>query len=190
MPKEFGSTKRSHYQKNKRDQLWNALLLLLENKPLGEISIQNICETAMIHRTTFYNHFYGIFDLLRYGTEQMASELIPEDMIDFNADKMSEHIICIIMKHKNVLSNLTKTDFKNELLNATDKVFEEYTYKAIAAVKDNYRLNLPMELTAKFFCAGLSRALFYWINKPNISERELKRQAGQIIQLIKRNCTT
>lgn len=47
-----------------KTMLKSALLELLQKKPLGKISIREICETAQINRTTFYKHYGSQADLL------------------------------------------------------------------------------------------------------------------------------
>ncbi|MFC7558721.1 TetR/AcrR family transcriptional regulator [Paenibacillus farraposensis] len=46
--------------------LWSALgeLLLDPKKEFSSITINEICEKAMVHRTTFYKHFVDKYDLL------------------------------------------------------------------------------------------------------------------------------
>ena len=41
--------------------LSDALLKLLEEKNFDEIKLTEICELAMVHKTTFYNHFKSSF---------------------------------------------------------------------------------------------------------------------------------
>ncbi len=45
--------------------LKNALLKLMKEKPLNQISILEICETAQINRTTFYKYYGSQADLLK-----------------------------------------------------------------------------------------------------------------------------
>ena len=40
-----------------RKLLSTALFDLLESTPYEKISVMDICEKAMVHRATFYNHF-------------------------------------------------------------------------------------------------------------------------------------
>ena len=43
----------------------NALLELLEQKELSNISVTAVCETADVHRSTFYKYYDSPADLLR-----------------------------------------------------------------------------------------------------------------------------
>jgi len=53
--------------------LWEALFdLMTEKKKLfSKITIDQICEKAMVHRSTFYKHFDDKFRLLEYGLNQI-----------------------------------------------------------------------------------------------------------------------
>lgn len=62
-------------QKRTRKFLVNALLELLEERPFSEISVVDICERAMVHRTTFYAHFDDKQALLRYTVTQLQADL-------------------------------------------------------------------------------------------------------------------
>ena len=46
--------------------LANAMLELLKNKNFDQIRVTEICNKAMIHKTTFYNHFEDKYELLNY----------------------------------------------------------------------------------------------------------------------------
>jgi len=61
-------------------------------------------------------------------------------------------------------------------------------YKTIAAAKEAYSLKISIHVIAKFYCAGLSQLLFWWVSNREMSEEELKSQDDEIIQLIKKSC--
>ena len=52
-------------QRRSKRHLSEALVSLMEERPLREISVVDICERAMVHRTTFYAHFEDKNDLPR-----------------------------------------------------------------------------------------------------------------------------
>ena len=52
---------------------------LLEERPLSEISVVDICQRAMVHRTTFYAHFDDKLALLRYAVDELQKYFEPVD---------------------------------------------------------------------------------------------------------------
>ena len=59
-----------------------ALLKLLEKKPLRQISVRELCETAGINRSTFYRH---------YGAPENVLQEIQTDVIQHIIDLADEH---------------------------------------------------------------------------------------------------
>lgn len=49
--------------KNKR-VIENAMILLLQRKEFSKITIQDICQEALVSRSTFYAHYLDKYDLL------------------------------------------------------------------------------------------------------------------------------
>ena len=47
------------------DHITDALLNLLRDKPVGDISIRELCDLAMIGRASFYRNFESKEDILR-----------------------------------------------------------------------------------------------------------------------------
>src|SRR5215468_2363964 len=58
--------------------LWEALMALLSTRAFEEITVTDICERAMVHRTTFYKHYEDKYALLEQGMRQMYDELVAE----------------------------------------------------------------------------------------------------------------
>lgn len=67
----------------------NAFTKLLRQKPIQNISIKELCETAQINRGTFYNHYSDIYDLL----EDIENEMLEEFRLQLEPiSKSSEEI--------------------------------------------------------------------------------------------------
>lgn len=62
-----------------RKLLWEALMAELSERGLEEITVTDICERAMVHRTTFYKHYADRYDLLAQGVRQMYDALLAEE---------------------------------------------------------------------------------------------------------------
>ena len=60
--------------------LHHAILLLLQKKPLEKITVQELCKTAGVNRTTFYNHYERPEDILREIVQQFLSSFSEDDV--------------------------------------------------------------------------------------------------------------
>ena len=58
--------------------LREAFLKLTETKDIDEIGITEICDAAMVHRATFYNHFDDKDDFVRYVVRSSAEQIISD----------------------------------------------------------------------------------------------------------------
>ncbi|PNZ52142.1 TetR/AcrR family transcriptional regulator [Staphylococcus intermedius NCTC 11048] len=56
-----------------------ALIQLLKNESLDKITIQQIADTADVHRATFYQHYYDKYDLL----DQIEFEVLEKMRLNF-----------------------------------------------------------------------------------------------------------
>src|SRR5258707_1942613 len=59
--------------------LWEALMAELAERAFEEITVKDICERAMVHRTTFYKHYEDKYALLERGMRQMYDALVAEE---------------------------------------------------------------------------------------------------------------
>ena len=60
--------------KNKR-VIENAIILLLQRKEFSKITIQDICQEALVSRSTFYAHYLDKYDLLEKIVDKYFSVL-------------------------------------------------------------------------------------------------------------------
>jgi AcrR family transcriptional regulator len=51
----------------------------LSQRSFEEITVQQICERAMVHRSTFYKHYEDKYALLERGVRQMYDELVAHE---------------------------------------------------------------------------------------------------------------
>jgi AcrR family transcriptional regulator len=56
--------------------LKQALLKLMEAKPINKIQVKEICELADVNRGTFYNHYTDQYDLLEAIEDEFAGQVL------------------------------------------------------------------------------------------------------------------
>jgi AcrR family transcriptional regulator len=59
--------------------LWEALMAELSERRLDDITVNDICQRAMVHRTTFYKHYPDKYALLEQGMRQLFETLLPDE---------------------------------------------------------------------------------------------------------------
>ena len=50
-------------------------MMTQEHRPIGKITVREICERADIHRSTFYAHYRDVYDLVERVEENMSRQL-------------------------------------------------------------------------------------------------------------------
>lgn len=58
-----------------RNLLERALVALMGEKPLKDITVKELCLRAGVNRSTFYLHYYDIYDLMEELEEQIGAEV-------------------------------------------------------------------------------------------------------------------
>lgn len=65
-------------QQRTRNDITNAFLKLLADKSFDEITVNDICQGALIHRSTFYRYFLDKVDLADHVIQGLSEKLIGE----------------------------------------------------------------------------------------------------------------
>ena len=68
--------------------LQNAFEALLEEKRFEELTVNELCDKAMIRRTTFYKHFADKYEFFAFYIREMVStfrDQLPPDVMDGEA---------------------------------------------------------------------------------------------------------
>ena len=143
----------------------DALLELLAEKDLANISVTSVCETADVHRSTFYNYYTDPASLLR-DIEQDFLDMIPSppQILDLQNEKSllaaTADYFDFVKKNKNTVQILfhssSGSDFAAQMV---DRLCHGYI-----PVGEN-----PDELTARFtqlyIANGTVGMLREWVEK-------------------------
>ncbi|WP_270164622.1 TetR/AcrR family transcriptional regulator C-terminal domain-containing protein [Paenibacillus sp. SYP-B4298] len=92
--------------KRTKKHLHNALFEIMEKQPFESITVKQICDLAMVHRTTFYTHFQDKYDLLSQAMRQIAEEEIDFSTFSHSPSQNFKELFAIAAKHKNLFSQL------------------------------------------------------------------------------------
>ncbi|MCD8130947.1 MAG: TetR/AcrR family transcriptional regulator [Lachnospiraceae bacterium] len=83
--------------KKTKESITNAFLELRSRRPLEKITVKELCEKAMINKSTFYSHYTDVYDL----SEQLENEVVES-----------------VLSNLTMPSDLKTSEFVNELFHA------------------------------------------------------------------------
>ncbi len=145
-------------QRRTKKHLMNALVELMEERPFAELSVVDICERAMVHRTTFYAHFTDKEDLLRYVIAELwrafsagepAGEPAPERRYFLTT---FQNALQFIRAHKKLyLSGLAGGGPALRML-------EDFVAEELLS-----RMEAPDEAAAHFYVGGILSLIRWWL---------------------------
>ena len=155
-----------------------AMLGLLEKKPIAEISVTELCEAADINRNTFYSHYGSTADVLRHLEETMAARIGSALDATSSSKDATEHVLIALQQEERLsrilLSDRAGTDFSRRLFD------EAKTRTLTIAARQSSRLSLPyQDMLAEFSIAGGAAVIRKWV------ERGMKEPAEDIAKFIR-----
>lgn len=152
--------------------LRQALTDLLKTKALDTISIQELCDLAMISRGTFYNYFYDKYDLLNYDWGQIQLIIDPKfTHPDLGVNDYKEYIHLFL---ENLITYLSseRDAYQLIMLNNSDSIFtlnmhdyiaEQILLRLVEATGDSTQTEIPLELLATVYATTIITVSKWWL---------------------------
>ena len=200
-PEKEGETMASRATANCRDlrvqrtykMLKGAFEQMLYQKPFDQITVQEICEAAMVRRTTFYQHFEDKQDFLQWFIREKQQEIARAGREMGGPADMRDHYIYLARR---MLKYLNENDQLLRLLMAAGiqarqlvdtfaaACVEDVVQRIEASPTSREKLRgMPSVLAAEYYVGGMIAAAKWWFthNKP-CSEEELIQQMCRLVE--------
>lgn len=169
--------------------LYAALFDLMEQKAFSEISVTDICQKAMVHRTTFYNHFEDKYHLLRCAIESMQEEFISQ--VSHNEEPhafylaMIDQILDHLYENRQAYSRMLNANRGGDITrvfhkNIVQLLLDDFNYFP----KNSLRLpaEIPTEALAEFYTGAFFSLASWWLeNDIPIQKEELRRYIHELL---------
>ena len=149
--------------------LSQALMSLLLEKSFEEIFVTDICERAMVHRTTFYKHFEDKYHLLDFCVKELVNTFEEETNQLKSSDSMKDYYMGLIRKSlmymmdnkKLFLTGIIKSGNVLPMLHRS--VFQLIESKLTENEKLGFHHMIPCPIIAQFYAGALITASFWWL---------------------------
>lgn len=161
--------------------LFDALLKLMKQKNFEKIKISDICEEALINRSTFYAHYEDKYELLIELFEEQKLSLLKEleDNENFNFSKkylmdLLSIFIDYIDKNREIYSAILSNNKNGILIDFLIDVIERDVREKLKNRIDIKNSNIPLDIIVKFYAGGLINIGMSWlVNKERYTKNEL-----------------
>ena len=93
------SDKTSRFAKRTLTDFSERMLVMLADMPLEEISVQKICDRCNYPRSTFYNYFDDIYDLMDYCWVAIMKDMDMEKYLNVQEEQNTEQIFSVLYEY-------------------------------------------------------------------------------------------
>lgn len=163
--------------------LWESLFELMtqSKQKYSSITINQICDRAMVHRTTFYKHFEDKDALLAFGFKQSQEEAFTIPLLERLTKPFQ--VMEQFLHHKEI-GKILESQIDDE------QFFSFINYQTRETKKqENQELNricknhtIPNELIIAFYSGVITTLSAWWFqNRESVSAEEMDRYFHQMI---------
>ena len=148
-------------RKASRRSIEAAFVRLLQQKPMDEITVSEICKLAEVNRSTFYANYLDIYDLVD-NVQLTMEQMVLQDVYSAEAEDMGSHIHFVRLFRHIAENRVFYTTYFKLGLDARFQVME-YNLQ-LEAVGRQVPLSRELEYHVEFFRNGLNAIIKKWLN--------------------------
>lgn len=163
--------------------LWGSLFELMtqSKQKYSSITINQICDRAMVHRTTFYKHFEDKDALLAFGFKQYQGEDFTIPLLDrlTKPFQMMEQFL-----HHEEIGKILESQMDDEqfisFIHYQTREMKKQENQELSRLCKNH--TIPNELIIEFYSGVITTLSAWWLqNKKSVSAEEMDRYFHQMI---------
>lgn len=159
--------------------LQNAFTQLLEEKNFEDITVNELCDKALIRRTTFYKHFADKYEYFKFYlstlSESFKSQVtvtsLINDPVTYSVTMLHE-MFQFVRTHKKLVDGLRNSNMMTFLYQALQEQFVKELREVFMTVNKRTSLMPQTELLITFYAGGLINVVYWWMNNPDTLDEE------------------
>lgn len=151
-----------------RTALYNALLASMAEKPFEDIRVSDICNKALINRSTFYAHFDDKYELLASCIDNLKDSLHQKLKENHNISNTKEYymefvkiFLDYIEEKKDAYLAIAKHNSNNTVTNIICEAIDADIIENIKYYNNKFKI--PTNIIAKFYSGAVVSTAIYWM---------------------------
>ena len=169
-----------------RRQIIQSFMHVLQTKRFSSITIQDICEDALIHRTTFYRYYEDKYSLLKDFIYHLSEELIKMnktsniDAFKLLVDYVEEHMVLF----ENTLLGSDGHVFFKSMVKIATNILREHSQTENDPISNKINQSKYPDVLCELYATSIMTILQNWISKEyNYQKEELFEIFNQVMVL-------
>lgn len=156
--------------------LYNALANLLKNKAFEEIKVSDICNEALINRSTFYDHYNDKYELLVdfiNNDKQTLESFLSQNKQISNTKAYYLEVIKILLNHIDNQKELYHSILIHNRNSIVMDIFMDVVTKDVEnRVKSEIQNKIPSEIITKFYIGAVVNIGMEWLKNTSKYTKE------------------
>lgn len=137
-----------------QNSIINAFLELRSKKEIEKITVKELCEKAMINKSTFYSHFSDIYALSEYLEIQVTNEILSEiehpEFLFSKSEEFNRQLIYALLSHESLIQTLFSGSRSHSFLVCLENGLKE----TIFALRPDYKNNVAVNVVLTYGVYG------------------------------------
>lgn len=163
--------------KKTKNALYNTLMELMKAKSFEEIKVSDICNAALINRSTFYAHYNDKYELLKDAIDNLKNSLIEELNKNVKTSNTKEYyleMIRLFLDHienkRDIYSAIMINNRNSIMMDILSSVANNEVIKKMES--SNVSTSVPSNIIAKFYLGGVLNLGIEWLRDSNKYTKE------------------
>lgn len=176
--------------KRTKKALAEALMKMLYEKTLDEITVNELCDVAGIRRATFYKHYSDKFDFftsyVHFLRDKFDKNFWKPDKEILTAEYYVEYakrFIHFMSEHSTAVDNIYKSNmFPIVMAIILEQNYKDTRDRLRRSINDGMELAASVEVTASMCAGGVATTIYNWLKSgKKMDPDELAEQVGIVV---------
>lgn len=168
--------------------LYEALVVLLKEKEYEDIKVSDLCEKALVNRSTFYSHFNDKYDLFDHFLRDLNQNLITELEENKKINYIQEYYLELIKVFINHIDH-HKDTYKSIIVHNRNSIIFDMLYDTIRndckkrteQFSTSLNDHIPDDIIIEFYLGGIINLGLDWISHSQYTKDEIIYYLSQLL---------
>lgn len=163
-----------------KKNIYSTFESLMKKNSFEEIKVSDICEMAMINRSTFYAHYSDKYELLKGYIESLKDLLASELEKNTNINNTKEYyleMIKLLFNHiddkKETYASIMKNNKNSITMDILYDVINKDVINIIKEKNENKDTSVPLDIVSKFYLGAVINICIEWITSNKYSKEDI-----------------